>query len=77
MILFQIPFIKYPNRIFERLRLKIHNRQEKSIKTRASRTTGAKGSNSIARNSRLQKTDDHTERIRLQVSANKQVTGGR
>ena len=39
-------------------------------KTRASRTTGAKGSNSIARNNRLQKTDDHTERIRLQVSTN-------
>ena len=39
-------------------------------KTRASRTTGAKGSNSFARNNRPQITNDHMERIRLQVSAN-------
>ena len=38
--------------------------------TRASRTTGAKGSNSFARNNMLQITDDHMERIRLHVSAN-------
>ena len=38
-------------------------------KTRASRTTGAKGSNFFAINNRLQITDDHMERIRLQVSA--------
>ena len=38
--------------------------------TRASRTTGAKGSNSFARNNRVRITDDHIERIRLQVSAN-------
>ena len=31
------------------------------IKTRASRTTGAKGSNFFARNSRLQIADDHME----------------
>ena len=36
-------------------------------KTRASRTTWAKGSNSFARNNGLQITDDHEERIRLQV----------
>ena len=41
-----------------------------SIITRASRTTGAKGSNSLARNSRLQITDDRMERIILQISAN-------
>ena len=41
----------------------------KHLKTRASRTTGAKGSNSFARNNRLQITDNHMERIRLQVSA--------
>ena len=40
------------------------------IKTRASRTTEAKGSNSLAKNNRLQITDDHMETIRLQVSAN-------
>ena len=39
-------------------------------KTRASRTTGAKGSNYFARNNRFRITDDHIERIRLQVSAN-------
>ena len=38
--------------------------------TRASRTTRPKGSNSCARNNRLQITDDHMQRIRLQVSAN-------
>ena len=37
--------------------------------TRANRTTGAKGSNFFGRNNRLQITDDHMERIRLQVSA--------
>ena len=39
--------------------------------TRASRTTGTKGSNFVARNNRLQITDDHMERIILQVSADK------
>ena len=40
------------------------------LKTRASRTTGAKGSNCFARNNRFQIGEDHMERIRLQVSAN-------
>ena len=40
------------------------------LETIASRTTEAKGSNSFARNNRLQITDDHMQRIRLQVSAN-------
>ena len=48
----------------------ITNLGEASLKTTASRTTGAKGCNSFARNNRLQVTDDHMERIRLQVSAN-------
>ena len=39
-------------------------------RTRASCTTGAKGSNSFARDEMLQITDDHMERIRLHVSAN-------
>ena len=37
--------------------------------TRASRNTGAKGSNFFAINNRLQITNDHMERIGLQVSA--------
>ena len=57
-----------------------------TIKTRARRTTGAKGSNSFARNNKFWITDDHIKRIRLQVSANnkehiagnrKHVTGGK
>ena len=39
-------------------------------KTRASRNTGPKGSNSFARNNRLQITDDHMKKLRLKVSAN-------
>ena len=41
------------------------------LETIASRTTGAKGSNSSARNNRLLITDDHIwKEFRLQVSAN-------
>ena len=40
------------------------------VVTRASRTAGAKGSNSFARNNRCLITADHMDRIRLQVSAN-------
>ena len=49
--------------------------------TRASRTTGAKGSNSFARNNRFWITDDHIERIRckylLIISNIKQGTGNK
>ena len=40
---------------------RIKNQSHSGRKTRASRTTGVKGSNFFARNSRLQITDDHME----------------